>query len=631
MLGVSQAATIGLHFQTDYTDGGAPAYNGYPVTATAFGIPPSGWQSLTPMPTGYNKQGNTPGPFTLNEAIGGTNSAPGLNPLPAGVLNVTWSAVAANVSGYGYSGNHPPIGNDEVIYGFLRDSVYYYTSPTNVIGYSVSITGLQSVFTNSQYVIQLIASTDSGNVFTNAIITAGTNSQALTYAVSQAGIGPLAGISSVSAPLGADSITIAGAPAGGSGSPSGPYPYSFALASTIAAIMITDVPVIQTQPQTPAAAFVDGNGASLGVTAIGVPPLNYQWRLNGVPIPGATTANYAIAGVGLTNAGFYDVVVSNQYGVATSSAAAVTGDILLGTRNNVLADTKPGGSGVEHDAHNHGATWQASSTDASNVTRQGVMLFNSSVPGRIDLPGETDFNTTNGTISFWMQSPGAETNFANAGSMLIEWTGSGGGIQFDEDLNGYLNLKMSGTNGNGNSFSSTALVDDGNWHHIAITYDQSATGSVNLYVDGALDTPSDNTNPLGFPTNQVIHLGQSEDAYWKPYDGYLADFRVYSRILTVGEIASVYTTNSLVDTTNLQVRLNFGASPATTFSLDWINGGSLFSANAANGPYTNVVSASAPWSFFPASSQKYFETGTPAPPVLTGSQGAVTTIYTGKP
>ena len=617
MLGVSQAATVGLHFQSDWTDANAPGYTGFQVTATAFGIPPSGWQNLTPLPTGYNKQGLDPGPFTLSETIGTTTNAPGLNPLPNGSLSVTWSAVAANASGFGYSGNHPPIGNDEVIYGFLRDNNFIYTSPTNPIGYSVLISGLQSVFTNSQYVIQLVASTDSGNVFTNAIITAGSNNQpliSLTYAVSQASFGPLAGVSSVSPPLDADSITIAGAPASGSST-------TFGIASTISGIMITDEPVIQTQPQTPAAPFVDGNSVSLSVVAIGVPPLSYQWRRNGQPIPGATTTNYAIASVGLTNAGYYDVVVGNQYGSLVSAAAAVTGDILIRAKNNVLADTKPGGSGTEHDARNHGATWQASTTDSNGVTRAGVLFLTSDDPDRIDLPGETDFNTTNGTISFWMKSPGAETNFAHEGAMLIEWVGGGTGLQLDEDDTGVLNFNFKGTNGAGNSFQSTDFVADGNWHHIAFTYDQSGTGLVFLYVDGDLDgsTPSPNDNAWSFPSGQTIHLGQSEDGYWQPYDGSLADFRIYGRILTADEVGSIFTNSALVDTTNLQVRLNFGSPPATSLALDWLNGGSLVSANVVNATYTNVVSATSSWPFFPNAGQKYFQTYLSTAPVAEAS------------
>src|SRR5271154_835986 len=92
MLGVSSAATVGLHFQVNYCD--SQDYTGFPVTLTAFGIPPSGWQNLTPMDTGYGCS-SYPQPgvgdyFTLQEdGIGSTNTSPGLNPLPNGSLNVT--------------------------------------------------------------------------------------------------------------------------------------------------------------------------------------------------------------------------------------------------------------------------------------------------------------------------------------------------------------------------------------------------------------------------------------------------------------------------------------------------------------------------------------------------------------
>ena len=52
MLGVSQAATVGINFQCAYSGGAANTYSGSPITATAFGVPPSGWESLTAMPNG---------------------------------------------------------------------------------------------------------------------------------------------------------------------------------------------------------------------------------------------------------------------------------------------------------------------------------------------------------------------------------------------------------------------------------------------------------------------------------------------------------------------------------------------------------------------------------------------------
>ena len=64
-------------------------------------------------------------------------------------------------------------------------------------------------------------------------------------------------------------------------------------------------------------------------------PVYYQWRRNGVPIPGATglcstgdgenyAAAYSIASVGCATTGEYSVAFSNEYWKVASSGASVT-------------------------------------------------------------------------------------------------------------------------------------------------------------------------------------------------------------------------------------------------------------------------------------------------------------------
>ncbi|MEZ4890076.1 MAG: hypothetical protein R2779_05810 [Crocinitomicaceae bacterium] len=40
--------------------------------------------------------------------------------------------------------------------------------------------------------------------------------------------------------------------------------------------------------------------------------LNYQWRFNGNPIAGATSSSLSLSSVAITQAGNYDVVISNN-------------------------------------------------------------------------------------------------------------------------------------------------------------------------------------------------------------------------------------------------------------------------------------------------------------------------------
>ena len=132
MLGVSHAATVGFQiFQTHYC--GSPGYNGAVVTGPAFGIGTNGRESLPQMDTGYG--GCPPDYYTLNQVIDTTSSTNGLNPLPNGSLNLTWSGYTANVSGFGgYTRSGPHLtfggsgynpGNEQVYWGFIRDGVNF--------------------------------------------------------------------------------------------------------------------------------------------------------------------------------------------------------------------------------------------------------------------------------------------------------------------------------------------------------------------------------------------------------------------------------------------------------------------------------------------------------------------------
>ena len=62
----------------------------------------------------------------------------------------------------------------------------------------------------------------------------------------------------------------------------------------------------------------------LSVGATGLTPMSYEWRKNGVIIPGGTSANLVFDEVMLSDAGSYDIVVTNSLGSATSKAATLT-------------------------------------------------------------------------------------------------------------------------------------------------------------------------------------------------------------------------------------------------------------------------------------------------------------------
>ena len=67
-----------------------------------------------------------------------------------------------------------------------------------------------------------------------------------------------------------------------------------------------------------------GTPAGFSVTAIGATPLSYQWRTNGAPIIGATSAALNFNPATLANSTSYEVVVSNPFASVTSSVVTLT-------------------------------------------------------------------------------------------------------------------------------------------------------------------------------------------------------------------------------------------------------------------------------------------------------------------
>jgi hypothetical protein len=628
MLGVSQAATVGFNFQANYCS--SAGYSGAIVTAQAFGIAPSGWENLAQMNTGYSC-GGICGFTMLNQTIDTNTSTGGLNPLPNGSLVVTWGAYAANVSGFGgynrsgpyytFGGNNEQPGNEQVYWGFLRDGVNfgpvpgscnYSSGDNNQPGYNIDITGLKSLFTNSSFAVELIASSDSLWSLTNAfVIDATANStQSVIYpsiptpsdqggsltggGSFQRGIG--GGLSAASGAFNTDHLKIIGNRA--------QHTTTFNFASTICGFIITDQPIITMAPRQ--VLVCQGDTVAWSGYAVGVPPLAYQWRKNGVPIPGATTSAYGLTNVGLANIGSYDLRVTNSYG-ATLSSPVTIGDEVSATRiSNLVLDTNP--KGPQHNGLNHGATWVASSSDGS-VTRTGLMSFTAGTPSQITVSGETNFDSSTGTIMFWMRSSGlvdagghsaALFDRLNKNGCLLSQTGDGT-LEFDADVSGALD----------GTVITVTNVSDNHWHHIAVVYDQSPTGplsgALTIYVDGHLDSSGSVGANWSFPAGQELEFGLSHDTNsWQAYNGLMDDVRFYNRGLTGAEITSAYG-GALVDTNALVMQLNFTAAPGPGIILTWqAPDGILQSADSVKGPYTDVPGGASPHSVSVQQTAKFY-------------------------
>ena len=81
-------------------------------------------------------------------------------------------------------------------------------------------------------------------------------------------------------------------------------------------------PEITKQPRSQT--YLVGDNVTFSVSAMGTPPLIYQWRFNGTDIDNATNAKFFFTNAQPASAGQYSVLVTNHAGSITSLNAVLT-------------------------------------------------------------------------------------------------------------------------------------------------------------------------------------------------------------------------------------------------------------------------------------------------------------------
>jgi hypothetical protein len=117
--------------------------------------------------------------------------------------------------------------------------------------------------------------------------------------------------------------------------------YGVTESSNALVTVLESAPYILTQPTNRSAIL--GGVATFTVIARGSTPLKYQWRFNGVDLPGATNPTLTLTSLRYDQAGYYTVAISNAFNVAVSAKAQLSvnqvavwgGGTLAGSLTNV--------------------------------------------------------------------------------------------------------------------------------------------------------------------------------------------------------------------------------------------------------------------------------------------------------
>lgn len=145
--------------------------------------------------------------------------------------------------------------------------------------------------------------------------------------------------------------------------------------SANAALTLANPTLITLQPT--GDSLCEGENFSL-IVAAGGDNLTYQWRQDGIDIPGATSATYSVVGAAPEDTGSYTCVVTGDCGDETSNAAGViVGEQTLITNHPDSANICEGANltlTVEADGSNLGYQWRKDNLDLPGETAATLSL-----------------------------------------------------------------------------------------------------------------------------------------------------------------------------------------------------------------------------------------------------------------
>ena len=175
------------------------------------------------------------------------------------------------------------------------------------------------------------------------------------------------------------------------------------------------------------------------------------------------------------------------------------------------------------------------------------------------------------TVECWIKT----SNSINTQQVLIDWgamTPNGSRFTLNLINNGRLRIEVGG-----NGITGTIQVANGMWHHVAVTYNHTATTKASLYVDGVLDISNNFTFPVNTLTTNAIQLGRRNDGA-NNYQGEMDEVRIWDFAKTASQIL-------------MDMNTEFCTTPTGLFAYFQLNDGVPSGANSSNTTAINLTSS----------------------------------------
>ncbi len=323
-----------------------------------------------------------------------------------------------------------------------------------------------------------------------------------------------------------------------------------------------------------------GSTPTFSVSAAGGQPLTYQWRTNNVNVNGATGTSYTFTNCQMTSPTTFSCVLSNSYGVVTTSWSVVytaaptapfpqavlaaqpiaywrlnepDSGLFDGNNGAICNDYQSGNNGTYTNVYLSNATvgtGYAPSTDPGEKAAE-FGIYNSTGCFAGSIATNIDFSASSNaefTVAIWANGnsttqPGnaglVTKGYFNGEQFTIDEGASGSALRFGVRVAASPNTFI-GAN------SAVKLGNDSNWHFVVGVCDE-LNGTVFIYVDGQLAATNHIAPGSGLITTSgsvPIILGARSSSATTPgnnqFKGLLNDAATFNYAMSSNQVLSLY-------------------------------------------------------------------------------------------
>ncbi len=157
----------------------------------------------------------------------------------------------------------------------------------------------------------------------------------------------------------------------------------------------------------------------------------------------------------------------------------------------------------------------------------------------LDFDGTNDYvsaisggpsGTSDRTVECWIKT----STSISSQQVLIDWGTMVVGTRFTLNIigNGKLRIEVGGS-----GIQGTTNVADGQWHHVAVTYNNAASTKFNLYIDGTLETSGNTTVSVNTAATGGFQFGRRNDGN-NYFDGIIDEIRIWNIARTASDISN---------------------------------------------------------------------------------------------